>query len=90
MVKGRQSREHLFKWKAEIHSLWELLWRDRDTDKKERRFKGRKGFGYVIRKTKVIPSNVSIKSLLGNESFSKAILESPKKTRAEIINDGSP
>ena len=53
-------------------------------------FKGRKGFGYVIRKTRVIPSNVSIKSLLGNESFSKAILESPKKTRVGIINDGTP
>lgn len=78
-------------WKDEIDELWKRLGDisgDRGRDGREHHLNSRKGFGYGIRKTKVRPSNTSIRDLLGNGAFAEAILPFLKDTKIGMIKEG--
>ena len=79
-------------WGDEIHELWERVGNtsgDREEDGGKHVLKSGKGFGYDIRKAKIRPSNASIRDLLGNDTFTDAILSFPKDTKVGIVKEGA-
>ena len=92
---GRQSRDHLFKecttWKREIRELWNEVGRisgERGKEGSGDPHKSRKGFGFQVRQARARPSNTTVRELLSDEKYSRAVLEFLDKTRVGEVKEG--
>ena len=91
---GRQSREHLFKecktWKTEIKELWtEVGKASGRREQTEEPLKSRRGFGYRVRQARARPSNTSVRDLLSNDRYTKAVLGFLRNTRVGEVKAGA-
>ena len=93
---GRQSRDHLFKecmtWKKEIAELWEevgkISGKRREVGKDGGPYRSRKGFGFHVRQARARPSNTTVRELLTNDRYTRAVLEFLGKTRVGEVKEG--
>ena len=98
-VKGKQTREHLFKecsaWKQEIRKLWKEV--EEATGDQEGRlkggiYKGKKGFRLGVqgqdRRGGRSPGNTSIRSLMADERCIPAVISFLESTKCGKVKEG--
>ena len=74
---------------VEIRKLWSEVGKASGArNAGETPFKSRKGFGYRIRQAKVRPSNTSIRDLLSDDRYTKAVLEFLETTKFGEVKAG--
>ena len=78
-------------WKKEIRELWSEV--GRISGERERRgsggpYKSRKGFGLQVGGARARPSNTTIRELLSDERYSRAVLDFLDRTRVGEVKEG--
>ena len=77
-------------WKKEIRELWKAV--SEGVGHSERReghvLKGKKGFGYGVRKGNKGPGNTTIRELLGDERYTEAVVEFLRVTKVGQVKEG--